>query len=142
MQIDFGSSAFLACLCIVVSLVTFPFFGMQNLSFGPLGPSTLAPGDHFGSLGTLCGTMGAAGQIHGVQIQIFNDFGVMSGLHFKSFLGPDELNYVCFSVLVPGHVLHRFLNRNVESWSLKQGVRMEIIAKIMFSQRSCFHDSG
>ena len=41
--------------------------------------------------------------------QVFNDFGLILGPHFESFLNSDGLNSEFFWRLFPGHFLHRFL---------------------------------
>ena len=49
----------------------FAILGVQNLSFGGLLPPFYHPGDHFVSLGTPWGTMGAAGRTRGGPKQDF-----------------------------------------------------------------------
>ena len=51
-----------------------------------------------------------------VRSKIFSDFGLISGLHFESFLGPDGLNSLFFWSLFPGSFLHPFSNGIIDSW--------------------------
>ena len=62
-QVGFWSLVFIVFPITAVTLDTnFAILGVQNLSFGGLLPPLYDPGDHFVSLGTPCGTMGAAGR--------------------------------------------------------------------------------
>ena len=49
-------------LIAVTSDMDSHILGVQNVSFGSLGASTLAPWGHFGRLGTPWGTIGPAGR--------------------------------------------------------------------------------
>ena len=86
-QVGFWSLFFIVFPVTAVTLDTnFAILGVQNLSFGGLLPPFYHPGDHFVSLGTFWGTMGAAGRTRGVRSKIFSDFGLILGPHFESFL--------------------------------------------------------
>ena len=96
-QVGFWSLVFIVFAVTAVTLDTnFAILGVQNLSFGGLLPPLCHPGDHFVSLGTPWGTMGAAGRTRGVRSKIFSDFGLILGSHFDSFSNSDGLNSVSF----------------------------------------------
>ena len=69
--------------------------GVQNLSFGRPGASTLATRGAFWQLRDTLGT-GAAGRRRGLRSQIFNDLGMIWGHHIDSFMGADALNSMFF----------------------------------------------
>ena len=65
-QVGFWSLVFIVFPVTAVTLDTnFAILGVQYLSFGGLLPPFYHPGDHFVSLGTPWGTMGAAGRTRG-----------------------------------------------------------------------------
>ena len=87
-QVGFWSLFFIVFPVTAVTLGTnFAISGVQNLSFGGLLPPFSHPGDHFVSLGTPWGTMGAAGRTREGPEVVFSDFELNSGAHFGSFLG-------------------------------------------------------
>ena len=70
----------------------------------------------------------------GVRSKIFNDFGMILGPHFESFLSSDGLNSVFFWSLFSGHFLHRFFNGIIDSWSSENKVfARKVLQKNMFS---------
>ena len=75
------------------------------------------PGDHFGSLGTPWGTMGAAGRTRGGPEPDCNGSEVILGLYFESFLNSDWLIFRFVAGLSAGHFLHRSLDGNPDRWS-------------------------
>ena len=79
-QVGFWSLFFIVFPVTAVTLDTnFTILGVQNLSFGhPGGPWEQQEG-HVG-----------------VRSKIFNDFGLILGPHFESFLSSDGLNSVFF----------------------------------------------
>ena len=96
-QVGFWSVLFIVFPVTAVTLDTiFAISGVQNPLFGGLLPPFYQPGDHFVSLGTPWGTMGAAGRTRGVRSKIFSDFGLILGSHFDSFSNSDGLNSVSF----------------------------------------------
>ena len=56
---------------VTLDTIFFAISGVQNLSFGGLLPPFYHPGDHFVSLETPWGTMGAAGRTRGCPKQDF-----------------------------------------------------------------------
>ena len=60
--------------------------------------------------------MGAAGRTRGGPEPDFNDFEMILGPCFDSFLGSDEVKATFFSGLFLAHFLNWFLNRNPDSW--------------------------
>ena len=71
-KVGFWGLVFIVFPVTAVTLDTnFAILGVQNLSFGGLLPPFYHPGDHFVSLGTPWGTMGAAGRTRGGPKQDF-----------------------------------------------------------------------
>ena len=104
----------------------------QNLSFGSPGSSTLAPG-HFGTLGTLCGTMVTAGRTCGVRKQIYSDLEMLWGPNLKVCW--TQMGYVFFVGLVSRYfVAPTFASNSKQLELLKQGFRIEVIAEVVLAQ--------
>ena len=79
-QVGFWSLVFILFPVTAVTLDTnFAILGVQNLSFGTPVGSILRPWDHFVSLGTPLGTMGAAGRTRGGPKQDFYSFWLVFG---------------------------------------------------------------
>ena len=75
-QVGFWSLVFIVFPLTAVTLDTkFAISGVQNLSFGGLLPPFYQPGDHFVSLWTPWGTMGAAGRTRERPEVDFTDLG-------------------------------------------------------------------
>ena len=71
-QVGFWRLAFIVFPVAAVTLdAHFAILSVTNLLFGMLGGSILRPWDHFVSLGTPEGTMGAAGRTRGSPKQDF-----------------------------------------------------------------------
>ena len=124
-QVGFWSLFFIVIPVTAVTLDTiFAILCVQNLSFGGLLPPFYHPGGPFCQLGE--------GHV-GVQSKIFNDFGLILGPHFESFLSSDGLNFVFFWSSLPGYFLHGFFGGIIGSCSSWNKV---FVLKVL--QKTCF----
>ena len=117
------------------------FWALRPDPLAGLVPPLWHPWDHFDTLGTPCGTMGATGRTRGHPKLYFSAFEMISGTHFDSFLGSDGLDAVFLEGLFPGHFLHWFLDRNPHRRYSNKAFVLNVLQKPGLSNRRFFYDS-